>query len=159
MRLAISDLCFGSDTPALALGQGRRIQSLRAFRRAGKRDMGNGKGNRAEERGSRHEGSGTRGISGASSMHPWCTLGGSLFHPCTILRWSREFVFATGASLVHPRCIPGASSVHPWCILGASLVHPWCILGPSLHHVSWSRDLFGEQKYNDGLRIVELYWL
>ena len=34
MRFAISDLCFGFDTPALAIRQGRRIQSLRAFRRA-----------------------------------------------------------------------------------------------------------------------------
>ena len=34
LRSAISDLCFRSDTPALAIRQGRRIQSLRAFRRA-----------------------------------------------------------------------------------------------------------------------------
>ena len=34
------DFCCGSDTPALAIRQGRRIQSLRAFRRAGKGAMG-----------------------------------------------------------------------------------------------------------------------
>ena len=33
LRFAISDLCFGFDTPALAIRQGRRIQSLCAFRR------------------------------------------------------------------------------------------------------------------------------
>ena len=43
MRFAISDLCFRFDTPALAIRQGRRIQSLRAFRRAGKKEMGRGK--------------------------------------------------------------------------------------------------------------------
>ena len=34
LRFAIMDLWLGFDTPALAIGQGRRIQSLRAFRRA-----------------------------------------------------------------------------------------------------------------------------
>ena len=34
LRFAISDLWFRFDTPALAMRQGRRIQSLRAFRRA-----------------------------------------------------------------------------------------------------------------------------
>ena len=34
LRFAISDLCFRFDTPALAIRQGRRIQSLRGFRRA-----------------------------------------------------------------------------------------------------------------------------
>ena len=34
------DFCCGSDTPALAIRQGRRIQSLRAFRRAGQREEG-----------------------------------------------------------------------------------------------------------------------
>ena len=33
-RFAITDLCFRFDTPALAIRQGRRIQALRAFRRA-----------------------------------------------------------------------------------------------------------------------------
>ena len=42
MRFAITDLWFRFDTPALAIRQGRRIQSLRAFRRAGKRSKGNG---------------------------------------------------------------------------------------------------------------------
>ena len=38
-----TDLWFGFDTPALAIRQGRRIQSLRAFRWAGKREQGRGK--------------------------------------------------------------------------------------------------------------------
>ena len=62
LRFAISDLWFGSDTPALAIRQGRRIQSLRAFRQAEKREEGRGKrdegrGKKEERRGRREGGS------------------------------------------------------------------------------------------------------